>query len=56
MKCTTIIEYPSPSPCAKSQGVTAKAKYAQAREFEATFWTQDVDYQGLPGEQYFPKA
>jgi len=30
--------------------------YAQAREFEATFWTQDVDYQGLPGVQYFPKS
>jgi predicted nucleic acid-binding protein len=32
------------------------AMYAQAREFEATFWTQDVDYQGLPGVQYVPKA
>ena len=32
------------------------AMYAQAREFDATFWTQDVDYQGLPGVQYFPKA
>ena len=26
--------------------------YSIAREFEATFWTQDVDYQGLPGVQY----
>jgi len=32
------------------------AMYAQAREFDATFWTQDVDYQGLPGVQYFPKV
>jgi len=32
------------------------AMYAHAREFEATFWTQDVDYQGLPGVQYFPKT
>ncbi len=29
--------------------------YAHAREFGATFWTQDVDYDGLPGVQYFPK-
>ncbi len=26
--------------------------YAIAQEFKATFWTQDVDYQGLPGVQY----
>jgi len=26
-----------------------------AQEFDATFWTQDVDYQGLPGVRYFPK-
>ena len=26
--------------------------YCIAQEFEATFWTQDVDYQGLPGVQY----
>lgn len=32
------------------------AMYAHAREFEATFWTQDVDYDGLPGVRYFPKA
>jgi predicted nucleic acid-binding protein len=26
--------------------------YSIAREFKATFWTQDVDYQGLPGVKY----
>ena len=29
--------------------------YAMAQEFKATFWTQDVDYQGLPGVNFFPK-
>ena len=32
------------------------AMYAIAREFDATFWTQDVDYQGLPGVRYCAKA
>jgi predicted nucleic acid-binding protein len=32
------------------------AMYSMAREFEAEFWTQDVDYQGLPGVQYAPKS
>ena len=31
------------------------AMYSLAQEFEATFWTQDVDYQGLGGVRYFPK-
>jgi predicted nucleic acid-binding protein len=29
--------------------------YSIAREHKATFWTQDVDYQGLPDVQYFAK-
>ncbi|OIN94177.1 MAG: hypothetical protein AUJ20_01655 [Comamonadaceae bacterium CG1_02_60_18] len=29
--------------------------YSLAREIGATFWTQDVDYQGLPGVNYFAK-
>ena len=29
--------------------------YSIALEFEATFWTQDVDYQGLPSVEYFVK-
>jgi len=32
------------------------AMYSMAREFDATFWTQDVDYQGLPGVQYAAKG
>jgi predicted nucleic acid-binding protein len=31
------------------------AMYSMAMEFSATFWTQDVDYQGLPGVQYCAK-
>jgi toxin FitB len=30
--------------------------YSVAQEFKATFWTQDVDYEGLPGVNYAPKA
>lgn len=30
--------------------------YAIAQEFKATFWTQDVDYQGLPGVRYQARA
>jgi predicted nucleic acid-binding protein len=29
--------------------------YSLAQEFKATFWTQDVDYDGLPGVNYFAK-
>ena len=31
------------------------AIYSMALEFGATFWTQDVDYQGLPGVRYQAK-
>ena len=31
------------------------AMYSMAREFGAEFWTQDIDYQGLPGISYCPK-
>ena len=31
------------------------AMYAMAREFDATFWTQDADCQGLDGVRYQPK-
>ena len=31
------------------------AMYSIAQEHQATFWTQDVDYQGLPGVQFFAK-
>jgi toxin FitB len=29
--------------------------YSIAREFKATFWTQDVDYKDLPGVSYHTK-
>ena len=29
--------------------------YSMAREFDATLWTQDVDYDGLAGVKFFPK-
>ena len=32
------------------------AMYSIALEFKATFWTQDADYEGLDGVQYFAKA
>lgn len=30
--------------------------YSLALEHGATLWTQDVDYRGLPGVQFFPKV
>ena len=30
--------------------------YSMALEFDATFWTQDIDYEGLPQVQYFSKV
>jgi predicted nucleic acid-binding protein len=30
--------------------------YATALEYEATLWTQDKHFQGLPGAQYFDKT
>lgn len=32
------------------------AMYSMARELNAIFWTQDMDYQGLPGVNYFAKG
>ena len=29
--------------------------YSMTLEYKATFWTQDVDYQGLPSVNYFAK-
>lgn len=31
------------------------AMYSMAQEQSATFWTQDVDYKGLPGVRFFAK-
>ena len=32
------------------------AMYSTAQEHNATFWTQDVDYQNLPAVRYFAKS
>ena len=32
------------------------AMYSMAQEHSASFWTQDVDYDGLPGVRYFAKV
>ena len=32
------------------------AMYSMAQEHGATFWTQDIDYDKLPGVRYFAKA
>jgi predicted nucleic acid-binding protein len=32
------------------------AMYSMAQEHHAIFWTQDVDYEKLPGVRYFAKA
>jgi predicted nucleic acid-binding protein len=29
--------------------------YATAQHYNATLWTQDEDFEGLPGVRYFPK-
>lgn len=31
------------------------AMYSMAQEHAASFWTQDIDYQDLPGVRYFAK-
>lgn len=31
------------------------AMYSMAQEHKATLWTQDIDYEGLPGVNYFAK-
>ncbi len=32
------------------------AMYSMAQEHKATLWTQDIDYQGLPGVNYIAKG
>ena len=40
---------------AHSLALADAAMYSMALEFNAKFWTQDVDYQGLPQVQFFAK-
>jgi len=35
--------------------LAAAAMYSMALEHRATFWTQDIDYDGLSGVRYFAK-
>ena len=30
--------------------------YATAQKYEATIWTQDTDFEGLEGVEFYPKA
>ncbi len=30
--------------------------FATAQKYNATIWTQDIDFKGLPNVKYFPKA
>jgi toxin FitB len=41
---------------AHSLALADAAMYSMALEFNAQFWTQDVDYQGLPQVQFFAKS
>jgi len=41
---------------AHSLALADAAMYSMALEFNAQFWTQDVDYQGLPQVQFFSKS
>jgi len=41
---------------AHGQALADAAMYGIAQELGATFWTQDVDYDRLPGVRYFPKG
>ena len=46
------------SKAAKAHGLAFAdaAMYSMAQEHTATFWTQDLDYDGLPGAMVFAKA
>ncbi len=37
-------------------GMADAAMYSLAQEFDAVFWTQDIDYQLLPRVRFFPKV
>ncbi|MBK9573127.1 MAG: type II toxin-antitoxin system VapC family toxin [Rhodoferax sp.] len=41
--------------CRDQLAMADAAMYSMAHEFGATFWTQDVDYKGLPGVKLFLK-
>ncbi len=41
---------------AHSLALADAAMYSMALEFNAQFWTQDIDYQSLPQVQFFAKS
>ena len=59
MESATVIDLTAPRAVAASNAaqkhnlaMADAIMYSIAQEFKATFWTQDVDYQGLPGVRY----
>lgn len=63
MRMGKVLDFTDSRAVAASQAAAAHklamadaAMYSMALEFDAMFWTQDVDYQGLPSVQYHPKA
>jgi len=62
MRLGRVLDLTDPRAIAASQiasqhrlAMADAAMYSMAREFNATFWTQDVDYQGLDGVRFCPK-
>ena len=59
---STVIDLTAPRAIAASNiaqqhklAMADAVMYSIAREFNATFWTQDVDYEHLPGVNYHAK-
>ncbi len=62
MRLARVLDFTDPRAVAASRvsrqhrlALADAAMYSMAQEHGATFWTQDVDYQDLPGVQYFSK-
>ena len=62
MRLGRVLDLTDPRAVAASQvaaqhklAMADAAMYSMAREFGASFWTQDVDYKGLDGVQYCAK-
>ena len=62
MRLGRVLDLTDPRAIAASQAAVKyklamadAAMYSMAQEFGATFWTQDVDYQGLNGVRYCAK-
>jgi len=60
MRLGRVLDFTDPRAVAASKvarqhrlALADAAMYSIAQEHGATFWTQDIDYQNLPGVQYF---